>query len=58
MGYAHRLEGDGRIKLEDFDPAEDAGLKREQAEKKTAQLIEELIELQNAQKDKGQACNL
>ena len=46
MGYAHRLEGDRRIKLEDFDPADDAGLKREQAEKKTAELIEELVELQ------------
>ena len=46
MSYAHRLEGDRRIKLQDFDPAEDSGLKREQGEKKTAQLIEELIELQ------------
>jgi PPK2 family polyphosphate:nucleotide phosphotransferase len=46
MGYAHRLEGDRRIKLEDFDPAEDAGLKREQAEKKAAELIEELVVLQ------------
>jgi PPK2 family polyphosphate:nucleotide phosphotransferase len=46
MSYAHRLEGDRRIKLQDFDPAEDAGLKREQSEKKTAQLIAELIELQ------------
>ena len=46
MSYAHRLEGDRRIKLEDFDPAEDAGMKREQGEKKIAQLIAELIELQ------------
>jgi PPK2 family polyphosphate:nucleotide phosphotransferase len=46
MSYAHRLEGDRRIKLKDFDPAEDAGLKHEQAEKKTAGLIDELIELQ------------
>jgi len=46
MSYAHRLDGDHRIKLEDFDPGEDAGLKREQAEKKTTQIIEELIELQ------------
>ena len=35
-----------RIKLADFDPGEDAGLKREEAEKKTARFIEELIELQ------------
>lgn len=45
MGFAHRLEGK-RIKLANFDPGEDAGLKRENAEKKTAGLIEELIELQ------------
>src|SRR5882762_7051819 len=46
MTYAHRLEGDRRIKLDHFDPAEDAGLKREQGEKKTAQLIQDLVELQ------------
>lgn len=46
MAYAHRLEGERRIKLDDFDPAEDAGLKHEHAEKKTAELIEELAELQ------------
>jgi len=46
MGYAHRLEGKRKIKLADFDPGEDAGLKRQQAEKKTARLIEELTELQ------------
>jgi PPK2 family polyphosphate:nucleotide phosphotransferase len=46
MTYAHRLEGDRRIKLADFDPVDDAGLKREQAEKKTAKIIEELIDLQ------------
>ena len=46
MGYAHRVEGDRRIKLEDFDPADDAGLKRDRAEKQTAEIIKELIELQ------------
>jgi PPK2 family polyphosphate:nucleotide phosphotransferase len=46
MAYAHRLEGDRRIKLADFDPAEDAGLEREQAEKETAKLIKELVDLQ------------
>lgn len=46
MAYANRLEGDRRIKLEDFDPGENAGLKREEGEEKTAQIIEELIELQ------------
>ncbi|MBA3515049.1 MAG: polyphosphate kinase 2 family protein [Pyrinomonadaceae bacterium] len=46
MGYAHRLDGERRFKLADFDPGEDSGLKREEGEKKTARLIEELIELQ------------
>jgi len=46
MGYAHRLDGGHRIKLDDFDPAEDAGLKREHAENKTAELIQELTKLQ------------
>ncbi len=46
MGYAHRLEGKRNIKLADFDPGEDAGLKRKDGEKKTAGFIEELIDLQ------------
>ncbi|MGH7960478.1 MAG: PPK2 family polyphosphate kinase [Candidatus Binatia bacterium] len=46
MGYAYRIEGKRRIKLEDFDPGEHAGLPREEAEQRTAQLVEELIELQ------------
>jgi PPK2 family polyphosphate:nucleotide phosphotransferase len=46
MAYAHRIEGGTQIRLEDFDPAEDAGLKRKEAEKRTARLLGELIELQ------------
>lgn len=46
MSYAHRLDGERRIKLDDFDPDEDAGLKHEHGGKKTAELIEELVELQ------------
>ncbi len=46
MAYALRLEGEHRIKLKDIDPREDAGLKHAEAETKTAQLIDELIELQ------------
>lgn len=46
MSYAHRLDGTRRIKLADFDPADGGGLKRGDAEKKTNQLIQELIELQ------------
>lgn len=34
MGYAHRLEGKRKIKLAEFDPGEDAGLKRVEAEKR------------------------
>lgn len=46
MSYAHRLEGKRPIKLKDFDAGEDAGLKRVEAEEKTARLVEELVELQ------------
>src|SRR4051794_9467044 len=46
MSYAHRLEGKGKIKLKDFDAGEHAGLKREEAEEKTARLIAEVVELQ------------
>jgi PPK2 family polyphosphate:nucleotide phosphotransferase len=46
MGYAHRLEGVRQVQLKDFDPAEDAGLKRKEAEQKTAQLLRQVIELQ------------
>jgi len=46
MGYAHRLKGKHKIRLKDFDPAEDAGLKPKEAEQKTARLLEELVELQ------------
>lgn len=46
MGYAHRLEVNNQVKLEDFNPREDAGLARQEAEQKTAQLVEELVELQ------------
>jgi len=46
MDYAHRVTGKGRIKLGKFDPNADGGLKREEGEKKTAKLLEELVELQ------------
>ncbi|MGA9769389.1 MAG: PPK2 family polyphosphate kinase [Blastocatellia bacterium] len=46
MSYAYRVKGDRTVKLKDFDPGEKAGLKREEAEKNTAEIIEELIELQ------------
>ena len=46
MGYAHRLDGERRIKLADIDSGEVGGLKRVDAETKTARLIEELVELQ------------
>lgn len=46
MDYAFRLEGGRPFKLEDVDPGNDAGLKRAEGEKRTADLLEELIELQ------------
>jgi len=46
MGYAYRVEGISKIKLNDFDPEANAGVEREEGEKKTAQLVEELNELQ------------
>ena len=46
MSYAHRLEGEGRIELKNFDSEADAGMKREEGEEKTARLVEELAELQ------------
>jgi hypothetical protein len=38
MGYAYRREDVRPIELADFDPEEDTGLKRREAEKKTARL--------------------
>ncbi len=46
MGYAHKVEGTGQIELKNFDTASNSGLKREEGEERTAQIIEELIELQ------------
>jgi PPK2 family polyphosphate:nucleotide phosphotransferase len=46
MAYAHRIEGGQRIKLETFDPGEDAGLKRKEAERESVRFIGELVELQ------------
>ena len=46
MSYAYRLEGDRRIKLKDFDPGDKAGLKREEGEEKTEEIVAELVELQ------------
>ncbi len=46
MSYAHRITGKKKIKLKDFDPDEDAGLSREEAEMQTEKLCAELTELQ------------
>ena len=46
MGYAHRVNGEHHIKLADFDPAHDAGLKRADGEAETACLVQKLTELQ------------
>jgi polyphosphate kinase 2 (PPK2 family) len=46
MGYAHRLEGGRQVQLQEFDPAEDAGLTRKAAAHQTAQLLRQVLELQ------------
>ncbi len=46
MSYAYKLTGTKKIKLKDFDPEEDAGLKREEGEAKLAKLSDELTRLQ------------
>lgn len=46
MAYAHKLIGTHPIKLRDFDPEYDAGLKREQGEEKLKKLSAELTRLQ------------
>lgn len=47
MAYAYRVDGARRrIKLDHFDPGDDAGLNRKSAEKKTNAYIAELIQLQ------------
>jgi PPK2 family polyphosphate:nucleotide phosphotransferase len=46
MPYAHKITGDHPIKLSDFDPNDDAGLKREDGEAKLDKLSRELTRLQ------------
>jgi PPK2 family polyphosphate:nucleotide phosphotransferase len=46
MAYAHKITGTHPIKLNDFDPEEDAGLDREEGEEKLKALSEELTRLQ------------
>ena len=46
MAYAHRIGGEHKIKLDDFDTNDTAGLSREEAEEETARLIEEMVEMQ------------
>lgn len=46
MSYAHRVAGEHNIKLTDFDPGDRGGLAREDGEQKTAEILDELVELQ------------
>ena len=46
MRYAYRVPTKGKIRLRDYDPRDDGGLQRRKAEEQTAQLLEELDELQ------------
>lgn len=46
MSYAHKITGSKKIRLKDFDPEDDGGLQREEAEARLAKLTAELAELQ------------
>jgi PPK2 family polyphosphate:nucleotide phosphotransferase len=46
MSYVYRVAGNAQISLADCDTGAAAGLERQEAEQRTAQLIEELTELQ------------
>lgn len=46
MGYIDRVTGKGKVRLDDYDPRADAGLKRAEGEKRAANVVAELIELQ------------
>lgn len=47
MAYLRRIAGNDKVSLDDYDAGAVSGLEREEAEIKTAQLIEELLELQS-----------
>ncbi len=46
MSYTFRITGKKKIKLKDFDANHDAGLTREEADAKTAELCDEMTKLQ------------
>ena len=46
MTYAHRIEGESKIRLKEFDSDANGGLQREEGDALIAPLIDELIELQ------------
>ncbi len=46
MAYSHRVAGDTKIRLRDFDPDDVKGLKRDDASTMLTRLTEEMIELQ------------
>lgn len=47
MGYLRRASGNDKVSLDDYDAGTVSGLVREEAELRTAQLLEELLELQS-----------
>ncbi len=49
MALLQRLNGSKKVRIKDFDPDTDGGLKREEAEKQTLALCQELDELQQLQ---------
>jgi len=46
MNYSHRVTGDSKIRLNDFDPDDVKGLKRDDASTMFTRLTEEMVELQ------------
>lgn len=47
MAYLRRIAGNDKVSLDDYEAGAVSGLEREEAEIRTAQLIEELLELQS-----------
>jgi PPK2 family polyphosphate:nucleotide phosphotransferase len=46
MDYAHRVAGQGPVRLREIETKADGGMEREEVEKKAARAVKELVELQ------------
>jgi PPK2 family polyphosphate:nucleotide phosphotransferase len=47
MNYVYRVSDNGKVNLDDYEASASAGVEREEAEQRTAQLLEELLGLQS-----------